>query len=296
MDRKTKTGKTLKKFERSQADRTFKNFIARTLTGIVYVVVIVSALCFHPYCFLVLFALVIGLALWEFYGMACANKGWHKAIGIIGGMYLFTASFLYAGGYVAGIIFYPYLLFLLMLLIASLYDITPNPVKDSAMSFFAQFYCAGLLSILNFIVFDPLTKQFIPYYALLIFFFVWLNDTGAYLAGITLGRHPFFTRVSPKKSWEGFCGGLTITLLFSIIIAYYFPGIINLYHSLALAVITVIFGTYGDLVESLLKRTCGTKDSGTLLPGHGGILDRFDSVIMAAPAVFLYIELFIRRH
>ena len=295
MDKKTKTGKNLKRFDISQADRTLKNLIARTLTGIVYVTVIVSAMCIHPLSFLLLFTSVIGLALWEFYGMAWENKGWHKLIGIIGGMYLFTATFLYAGGYVSGIIFYPYLLFLLTFVIASLYHITPNPVKDCAMSFFAQFYCAGLLSILNFIVFDPVTKYYFPYYALLIFIFVWLNDTGAYLTGITLGKHPLFERVSPKKSWEGFWGGLTITLLSSLLIAFYFQEIINLYHSLALAAITVLFGTWGDLVESLLKRTCGTKDSGTLLPGHGGILDRFDSVIIATPAVFLYMELFIRN-
>ena len=295
MDKKTKTRKILKKFDIAQADKTLKNLIIRALTGIVYVAVIVSALCIHPYSFLLLFALVVGSALWEFYGMAWENEGWHKLIGIFGGMYLFTASFLYAGGYVPGYIFYPYLLILLTLLIASLYHITPNPIKDCAMSFFAQFYCAGLLSTLNFVVFDPVTKHYFPYYALLIFIFVWLNDTGAYLTGITFGKHPFFPRVSPKKSWEGFWGGLTITLLLSLVIAYFFPGIITWYQSLALATLTVVFGTWGDLVESLLKRTCGTKDSGTLLPGHGGILDRFDSVMLASPVVLLYLELFIRN-
>ena len=295
MDKKTKIGKNLNKFDISQADRTLKNLITRTSTGIVYVVAIVSAVCIHSYSFLLLFALVIGSALWEFYGMAWENKGWHKLIGIFGGMYLFTASFLYAGGYVSGTIFYPYALFLLTLLIASLYHITPNPVKDCAMSFFAQFYCAGLLSTLNFIVFDPVTKHYFPYYALLIFIFVWLNDTGAYLTGIILGKHPFFKRISPLKSWEGFWGGLIITLVFSQVIAYFSPETINWYHSLGLAIVTVIFGTWGDLVESLQKRTCGTKDSGTLLPGHGGVLDRFDSVMLASPAVLLYIELFIRN-
>ena len=296
MDRKTKKGKNLKKFDISpQADRTLRNFITRTFTAIIYVAVIVSAICIHPFSFLLLFALVVGLALWEFYGMAWESKGWHKLIGVVGGMYLFTASFLNAGGYVSGYIFYPYFLFLFALLIASLYHITPNPVKDYAVSFFGQFYCAGLLSTLNFIVFDPVTKQFFPYYALLIFIFVWLNDTGAYLTGITLGKHPLFSRISPKKTWEGFWGGLMITLLSSLVIAYYFPELITLYQSLVLAVVTVVFGTWGDLVESLLKRTCGTKDSGTLLPGHGGILDRFDSVILASPVVFVYVELFIRN-
>ena len=272
-----------------------KNFITRACTGIIYVIVITSAICIHSYSFLLLFAIVVGMALWEFYELDSANKTLPKLVGIPGGMYLFAASFLYAGGLASANIFYPYLFFLLALLICSLYRITPNPVKDCAMSLFAQFYCAGLLSILNFIVFDPVTRQYNPSYVLLIFIFVWLNDTGAYLAGITLGKHPLFPRISPKKSWEGFWGGVAIALLSSQVIASFFPEIITRPHSLALAAVTVLFGTWGDLVESLLKRTSGVKDSGTLLPGHGGVLDRFDSVILAAPAVFVYLELFIRN-
>ena len=272
-----------------------KNLIVRTATGLVYVVVIVSAICFHPYSFLALFAPVVGLALWEFYGLDKELNGWGKMAGIWGGIYLFTASFLFAGSFVSAYIFFPYILFLLALLIASLYDTAPNAVRNCAMFLFGQFYCAGLLSTLNFIVFDPTTMHYVPYYALLIFIFVWLNDTGAYLSGITLGRHPLFARISPKKSWEGFWGGLTIVVLSSIGIAYYFPQIVSTFQSVALAIITVIFATWGDLVESLLKRNSGVKDSGILLPGHGGILDRFDSVMLAAPAVLLYIELFIRN-
>jgi phosphatidate cytidylyltransferase len=223
------------------------------------------------------------------------GKIWHKLFAIVGGMYLFTSSFLYAGGLASAHIFYPYLLFLLALLILSLYRNTPNPAENCALSLFAQFYCAGLLSLLNFIVFDSVAKQYFPYFALLIFIFVWINDTFAYLTGITFGKHPLFQRVSPKKSWEGFWGGFMIVVLSSLAVAYYFPAIINWRHSLALGILTVIFATWGDLVESLLKRACGVKDSGTLLPGHGGILDRFDSVILAAPAVFIYMELFIRN-
>jgi phosphatidate cytidylyltransferase len=272
-----------------------KNLIIRAITGGVYVALIVSAIYIHPYGFVALFAPVVGLALWEFYGITGERKFIHKLTGICGGIYLFVASFLYAGGFTSGYIFFPYLLFLTALLVSSLYNFEPNPIKNCAMSLFAQFYCAGLLSTLNFIVFDPATKQYFPYFALLIFIFVWLNDTFAYLTGITLGKHPFFPRISPKKSWEGFWGGFVITLLFSQIIAYYFPEIINWYESLGLAIVTVIFGTYGDLVESLLKRTYGVKDSGRLLPGHGGVLDRFDSVMLAAPAVYIFIALVIRN-
>lgn len=272
-----------------------KNLLTRTLTGIFFVAAIVSAIYFHPYGFLALFAVVVGLALWEFYGLDLERMGWRKPAGIAGGMYLFTASFFYAGGFVSHIIFYPYILFLIVLLISSLYLSAPNPIRNCAMIFFPQFYCAGLLSTMNFIVFDPATKQYFPWFALLIFLFVWLNDTGAYLTGITLGKHRLFQRISPLKSWEGFIGGITITSLASLGIAYFFPEFISWYHSLTLAIITGIFATYGDLVESLLKRIVGVKDSGTLMPGHGGVLDRFDSVVMVIPVAFLYIDLFIRN-
>ena len=130
------------------------------------------------------------------------------------------------------------------------------------MTLFGQIYCAGSFSLLNFITSVPNTPGeivHIPYFALAIFVFVWVNDTGAYLVGSMLGKRRLFERISPKKSWE------------------------------------VVFGTWGDLIESLMKRTLGVKDSGHVLPGHGGMLDRFDSVMMAIPAAYIYIELFIRN-
>ena len=271
-----------------------KNLITRAFTGVIYVAAIVTAICIHPFTFLILFSIVVGCAIWEFYELKKESKLRHRLPAIVGGMYLFTASFLYAGGFTSAHIFYPYIFFLLALLILALYRTTPNPAVNCALALFAQFYCAGLLSMLNFIVFDPATKQYFPYFALLIFIFVWINDTFAYLTGITFGKHPLFQRVSPKKSWEGFWGGFAFVALSSLALAYYFPEIINWHQSLSLGILTVIFATWGDLVESLLKRTGGVKDSGTFFPGHGGILDRFDSVMLAAPAVFIFLELFIR--
>ena len=272
-----------------------KNLITRALTGIIYVAVIVAAIFFHPFTFLALFTATVGLTTREFYKLEKESKVGYRLFTVTGSMYLFIASFLYAGSYTSAFIFYPYVCFLIVLMILSLYRIASNPVENCMRSIFAQFYCAGLLSILNFIIFDPTTKQYVPSFALLIFIFVWINDTFAYLTGITMGKHPLFQRVSPKKSWEGFVGGFIAVVVSSFAIATYFPEIISWRHSLAMGVITVIFGTYGDLVESLLKRSRGVKDSGTLLPGHGGFLDRFDSVMLAAPAVFIYIQLFIRN-
>jgi phosphatidate cytidylyltransferase len=211
-------------------------------------------------------------------------------------MYLFAASFFYAGGYVSHIVYLPYVLFLLFLLVAGLYRKTANPVHDWAMELFAQFYCAGLLSLLNFVAFDPSTSHYMPHYVLLIFIFVWLNDTGAYLVGSAWGKHRMYPRISPQKSWEGFWGGSMVATVSSLLFVYFFPEMMaQWYHWPALAVVIVIFDTWGDLVESLIKRTYDVKDSGTLLPGHGGILDRLDSVFLASPAVYLYLEVFIRN-
>jgi phosphatidate cytidylyltransferase len=250
----------------------------------------------HAYSFLGLFTLIAGLVLNEFYGFA-GFAGWRKRAGIAGGMYLFAATFCYAGGYVSNGIFLPYLLFLLFLLISGLYRKTSQPVVDWAMDLFAQFYCAGLLSLLNFIAFDfSKPAAYTPFYILLVFTFIWLNDTGAYLIGSRFGKRRLFPRISPLKSWEGFWGGLAVTLAGTLVLPHLFPDMFPAwYHWPALAVLVVTSGTWGDLVESLIKRTYGVKDSGTLLPGHGGMLDRLDSVILASPAVFFYLELVIRN-
>ncbi|MDR3267724.1 MAG: phosphatidate cytidylyltransferase [Tannerella sp.] len=273
-----------------------KNLIIRSITGIVFVAVIVAA-CIHIYGFLILFTLITGLVLWEFYGLT-GLKGWRKAMGISGGMYLFTATFFYAGGYVPDYVYLPYLCFLLFFLISGLYLKKACPVNNWALELFAQFYCAGLFALLNFVAFNysGTLPDYRPHYILLIFMYVWLNDTGAYLIGSTFGKHRLFPRISPLKSWEGFWGGWAVTVISSLFFARYCPAIFQeWYHWPALAVIVVVFGTWGDLVESLIKRTYGVKDSGTLLPGHGGILDRLDGVILASPAVYVYMECFIRN-
>ena len=285
-----------------------KNLILRTLTGAAFVAAIVAALTVHPFAFLGLFAVVVGLALWEFFGLTerigfrpedappaprTADRLW----GIAGGIYLFSATFLYAGGFASAVVYAPYLAFLIGGLVAGLYHKGGNPITRWAVGLFAQAYAAGTFSLLNLIVFAPAvdggSRTFHSHYALLIFVLIWLNDTGAYLVGSTIGRHRLFPRISPGKSWEGFLGGLVIVCGAALLLANFFPEL-TWYHRVALATVIVGFGTWGDLVESLIKRTCGAKDSGTILPGHGGILDRFDSVMLATPAALLYLEVFVR--
>lgn len=123
-------------------------------------------------------------------------------------------------------------------------------------------------------------------------FLLWANDSGAYVFGITLGKNRLFERISPKKSWEGFFGGLIIAALAAFILSKYFTSIETI-HWIIISIIIVVFGTMGDLVESMLKRSKDIKDSGTILPGHGGVLDRFDGLLLAAPLVYAYLHLFL---
>ncbi|MBP3516910.1 MAG: phosphatidate cytidylyltransferase [Parabacteroides sp.] len=276
-----------------------KNLIKRALTGIIFVAVLVSAICIHPLLFLILFCVITGLTLWEFGGLVkhYENANLQRAVNVLGGVYLFISTFVYANGLTDGKIFLPYLLFILLTLIAELYYKAPNPINNWAFTLFAQVYCAGSFSMLNLISAEPGTSDsmsYTPLFIMAIFIFVWLDDTGAYLVGSLIGKRKLFERISPKKSWEGFFGGLILALASSQLFAWLAPETSRL-NWLGLATTVVLFGTWGDLIESLLKRTLGVKDSGNLLPGHGGMLDRFDSVMLAVPASYIYIELFIRN-
>ena len=276
-----------------------KNLIIRALTGIIFVVVLISAICIHPIFFLILFCIITGLTLWEFGGLVkhYENANLQRTVNMLGGVYLFIATFVHANGLTDGKIFLPYLLFIMLTMIAELYYKAPNPINNWAFTLFAQIYCAGSFSMLNFIGAEPGTPgvmSYTPLFIMAIFIFVWLDDTGAYLVGSLIGKHKLFERISPKKSWEGFFGGLILALASSQAFAWVAPEI-NRMNWLGLAATVVLFGTWGDLIESLLKRTLGVKDSGNVLPGHGGMLDRFDSVMLAVPASYIYIELFIRN-
>lgn len=276
-----------------------KNLIIRALTGILFVAVLVGAICYRPVSFLIVFGLITWLTLWEFYGLIkhYEKATLKRAISSFGGVYLFVATFMYANQISDGIVFLPYILFLMYTLVAELYSKVPNPINDWSFTMFAQVYCAGTFSMLNFLATTPSVEGpvvYSPLFVLAVFVFIWLNDTGAYLFGTLFGKRRLFERISPKKSWEGFFGGMIVALAASQALAWYVPEV-SWYNWLGLALTVVVFGTWGDLVESLLKRTLGVKDSGKMLPGHGGMLDRFDSLMLAAPAAYIYIRLFIQN-
>jgi phosphatidate cytidylyltransferase len=176
-----------------------------------------------------------------------------------------------------------------MIFVFELYRKKNKPFQNIALTFLGIIYIALPFSLLYLMGFKEYTVTgFKPKIILGFFFLLWTSDTGAYLVGMTLGRHPFFPRISPKKSWEGFIGGVVLTLLIAWVISNYFT-FLSTYDWLIIGLIIAVTGAIGDLIESLLKRSLNVKDSGNILPGHGGILDRFDSVIFAAPLVFVYL-------
>ena len=267
-----------------------KNLIQRALTGIIFVAVIVASICIHPLIFAGVFSVVVGFIIHEFYSMSkYEGKMWQRSLGIFSGMYLFVSSCLYAGNYAGYEIYIPYIVLLLVLLVSGLYIHNANPVAQWGLILFGQCYCAGLLSLLPFIPYT-MSSAYAHLPVLMIFIIIWLNDTGAYLIGSWKGKHRLFPRISPLKSWEGFWGGLAVVIIASLIFSCYYAEI-PWYLLLAFSIITVVFATLGDLLESLIKRTYGIKDSGNLLPGHGGFFDRFDSVILAAPAAFVFFKM-----
>ncbi len=276
-----------------------KNFLLRTLTGAIYVALITSGILINSYTFLALFSLVIILCLHEFYRLI----GTVKKVPVdpyfnsLGGLLLFVSTYLYTTGIAGRAVFVLYPVYLVVVLVSELYRKKEDPLQNLAYTFLGQLYIAFPLSLLNLLAFQSDSSGEIQYYPMLLlalFVFIWVNDSGAYLVGMTIGKHRLFERISPKKSWEGFFGGLVLTALSSLVF-YHFEPEIPYYHWIGIAVMVVVFGTWGDLVESLMKRTLNVKDSGNALPGHGGFLDRFDSLLLAVYGMFFYVLLFIQN-
>ena len=275
-----------------------KNFIKRTLTGILFVAVLVGCILYTPTTFGLLFALITGLAVWEF-GTLINQSGQaviNRPICGLAGVYLFLAVMGFSENLFGGEVFVPYLIMLIYLLVAELYLRRPNPMNNWAYTMMSQLYVALPFALLSVLYFYPvqmmqgeaLTVAVTPMLPLSVFIFLWASDSGAYLVGSLIGKHRLFERISPKKSWEGSIGGGVLALVAAWALWYFFP-IMLLWQWIGMALVVVVFGTWGDLVESLLKRQLGIKDSGHILPGHGGILDRFDSSMLAVPAVVIYL-------
>ncbi|WP_033149078.1 phosphatidate cytidylyltransferase [Prevotella sp. P6B1] len=276
-----------------------RNFIVRTITGVLFVAVLVCSFL-RPQAMVLLFALITGLTIWEFTGLVNDREKVmvNRLISTVAGVYFFFAMAGFTSELTPSAVFIPYLVSIIYLMVAELYLKNEDPIHNWAYTMMAQLYIALPFSLLNTLAFHSTLQGFVAYDAILplsVFVFLWLNDTGAYLCGSLLGKHKLFPRISPGKSWEGSIGGGILVMAVAVLVGYLTDKYqlnqlgLTAIEWAGLGLTVVVFGTWGDLVESLFKRTLGIKDSGNILPGHGGMLDRFDSSLLAIPAAVVYL-------
>ncbi len=262
-----------------------ENLIKRSLTALIFIVLFLGLILLGKYSFIFLCFLMMLGCLYEFYGFF--QGGEHPAnrkrgIGLSIILFLLTAFYSLSMSKLNFFIIYSPIIFLFP--ISTLFFQKEHNLVSSAITVFGIFYCAVPICLFQYMGFIE-HGHYNPHIILGMIFFIWFNDTGAYVFGNIFGKHLIFKKISPAKTWEGFIGGGICTLIF----AYFIQVIFNDLHRLqwiGIALIVVVMGTLGDFVESLYKREVKIKDAGKIFPGHGGMLDRFDSLIMAIPFVY----------
>ena len=268
-----------------------KNLLVRSLTGLIYLIIFCGAILSGPYSFALLFLLINFLALNEFYTIT-RKLGYRpiRIIGLIAGILIFISAFFSNMPIVPFPVYSLVIPLIVILFVTELYRKEAKPLADIASTVLGLVYISLPLSVFNYLAFfDGQTYTF--QVVLGFFILLWINDSFAYISGVLMGKHRLFERISPKKSWEGFIGGTAIT----IAAAFFMPEFLDMLPSTDWIVIAIIVsgaGVYGDLVESMIKRSADIKDSGKILPGHGGMLDRIDSVLLSVPLVYIYLILF----
>lgn len=266
--------------------------VKRTIFGVLFLAIMLGGLLLHPVAYSVLFLFMTVVMMWEFYRMTMGNH--YKTaqyIAIALGACLFLTVLGIVGYGLPHKIIGINILLLLALMISTLLEKDKSDFKLNSFLYTAILYIAAPLAMANFVVFRE--GEFKGVLMVAFFCIIWASDVGAYCFGMLLGKNgkKLFPSISPNKSWAGFWGGLGLALVASVILwavgMFPFP----IWHCLLLAVIMNVLGVYGDLFESQWKRTFSVKDSGTIIPGHGGLLDRFDSAIFAIPAGFIYLAI-----
>lgn len=267
--------------------------LQRTLTGLGLVTVILSAVWYGPYTFALLILLMCFLSIKELYNLLDVPGAQPS---LVFGMLLSGSLILTSFATASGLLSWRCMLINLPIAFGAFLDVLYRPAKESPFEGLAlTFFGVTAISVpLSFFVAGAFLDNPLGVYQFELpmgyFLLLWSHDSGAYVVGRNFGRHPLFSRISPKKTWEGSIGGTVVALVAASIVSRYFP-VLTLQEWITLAAIVILTGTYGDFLKSLLKRSRGVKDSGTILPGHGGMLDRFDSLIGSAPFVFSYLIL-----
>lgn len=275
-----------------------RNLIVRTISGVVLLGIVLGAAFGGPYAYGSFLLLIVVVGMWEFYNIAAATGAVpHRTLGLAAGIVLFATSFFLFHGFVSmpqsesavdmligGILYFAALIPLCF--IVELFQESETPLRNVATTLMGIFYVAFPMSLMLFIP-VLITGEWKPEAFLFYLFIVWGNDVFAYLTGIAIGKHKMSPRISPKKSWEGFAGGIVGAIAMGAVGSIVVGGSLGMW--LGLAAVVAITSVFGDLVESMFKREAGIKDSGKIMPGHGGILDRFDALLISSPFAFVYL-------
>ncbi len=281
-----------------------KTFTTRTLTAAVFVAVLLTCINLNYFSFSALFLVVSVWGLYEFYQLAeKLGAKPYKIIGLISGALIFCQAIISNSEYS---IIIPHskmiaicFVSLFTIFIVALFDNKPNTVLNLAYTISGVAYAVIPFTLLLSISCSdtsttaPHFSNYNAHYVLGIILLIWISDVGAYMVGSFIGKHKLFERISPGKTWEGTIGATVLTMGCSYIMSLWYPELAFI-HWLSIAILVCVFGTIGDLVESMLKRQAGVKDSGKIMPGHGGILDRFDSLLFVSPFIYAYLELFVK--
>jgi len=269
-----------------------KEIYIRTITGALLLVAVVGSIFVHPLAFFGVMFFFCLIALNEFFvisGLGESRKT--NYLYFLFGMFNYVIVGLIGLGYLDIRFAYLTILTFPVTILFGLFKRTTHVWKTVGVQFTGWLYLSIPFGLMNALFLSPVVDGYFIGLILGLFMIIWTSDVFAYLVGSAIGKHRLFERISPKKSWEGSLGGLVFALVAAYILSLFFTQI-SLVDWMILAVIIVVTGTFGDLAESMLKREAGVKDSGTILPGHGGILDRFDATIFAVPFVFVYVNLF----
>lgn len=266
----------------------FNNLTQRIITALIGAVILVAACIHSPWSYFAVFFLICCLTMIEFYKLAGLDGTLPlKFIGTFNALLIFTLSFFIEYDLISSRFYFAIFPMLALIFLIKLYKIEKKPFTNIAFTFLGILYIGLPFSLINFIAFSRGEYNYQIIIGLLLL--LWASDTGGYFAGVKFGKTKLFERVSPKKSWEGMVGGFILTIIVATALSLYFNGI-DAYEWYFFAVIIVIAGTYGDLVESLFKRSIEIKDSGRALPGHGGFLDRFDGLLLSIPFIVFLIK------